>query len=98
VVETAGFLGGPNDGKDWLSSKGYDPDRGVTRIFEPAIDLSQGDGATFSCTWNNVLDKPLVNGIGDNEMCILFGYAYPANKAFSMTTSDSGGCAWIAPP
>lgn len=95
---SAGFLGGPKDGQDWLVSKGYDPDRGVTQIFEPAIDLSQGDGATFSCTWNNVLDKPLVNGIGDNEMCILFGYAYPPEKTYVLTTSDSGGCGWAVPP
>jgi len=94
---TAGWLGGPQDGKTWLLSKGYDPDRGVTRLFDPAVDLS-GDGATFSCTWNNVLDKKLVNGIGDNEMCILFGYAYPADKTYTLITSDSGGCVWAVPP
>ena len=94
----AGYRGGPYDGQDWLVSKGYDPDKGVSQIFEPAVDLSQGDGATFSCTWNNTLDKPLVNGVGDNEMCILFGYAYPPEHAYTLLTSDSGGCVWAVPP
>jgi hypothetical protein len=94
----AAFLGGPKDGQSWLVSKGYDPDRGVSQMFQPAVDLSQGDGSTFSCSWNNTLDKPLVNGIGDNEMCILFGYAYPPEKTYSLTTSDSGGCIWAVAP
>ena len=50
---TASFLGGPLNGKEWLQSKGYDPADGVMQVFDPPIDLSQGQGSSFSCTWDN---------------------------------------------
>lgn len=92
----ARFVGGPLDGQLFLDSPGYDPDRGVIEQYDPAVDLSQGTGASFSCTWNNTFDKTIVEGIGDNEMCILFGYAYPPENAFT-TVADEGHCVWVAP-
>ncbi|MFO0761168.1 MAG: hypothetical protein U0359_32115 [Byssovorax sp.] len=92
----ARFLGGPLDGELFLDSPGYDPEKGVMEQYDPAVDLSQGDGMSFSCTWNNTLDKEIELGIGDNEMCILFGYAYPAENAFT-TVADEGHCVWVAP-
>jgi hypothetical protein len=86
----AKFLGGPLDGTAFLDAKGYDPEKTTISQYEPAIDLGQGEGATFSCAWNNTLDKPVTWGIGDNEMCVLFGYAYPPNAAYSLLASKSG--------
>jgi len=95
---TAGFWGGKFDGKLFLDSVGYAPDKGVLTDYDPpGVDLSQGDGATFSCSWNNTLDKTIVDGIGDNEMCILFGYAYPPENAFTTWATD-GSCVYVAPP
>jgi hypothetical protein len=95
---TAGFLGGAHDGQLFLDSPGYDPATGVIVAYDaPGVDLSQGDGVTFGCTWKNTLDKTVVEGIGDNEMCILFGYAWPPEDAFS-TTATEGGCVYVAPP
>ncbi len=91
------FYGGALDGERFLDSPGYDPERGVIEQFGPAIDLSQGKGASFSCSWNNTLDKEIVEGIGDNEMCILFGYAYPPENAFSALGGGSS-CVYVAPP
>ncbi|HUS63963.1 MAG TPA: hypothetical protein VMZ28_05430 [Kofleriaceae bacterium] len=88
---SAGFLGGPLDGKSWLSSRGYDPDQGVITQYDPAIDLGQGAGAWFSCSWHNSFDKRLVYGIGDNEMCTLFGYAYPPAASYSVYAKH-GSC------
>ena len=96
---TAGFLGGNLDGQLFLDSKGYDPSGGVRLSYDPAIDLSQGDGATFSCTWKNTFDKTLSEGIGDDEMCMLFGYAWPPATTYSANVEDpQGKCVYVATP
>ena len=87
----ANVVGGPHDGAPFLLSKGYDPANGVLQQYTPALDLSQGaqgSGVTFSCTWNNTLDKTITYGIGDNEMCEIFGYAYPPEATYSVLASD----------
>jgi hypothetical protein len=87
----AQVVGGPNDGADFIASKGYDPEKGVLVDYAPALDLSQGGqgtGVTFACTWNNTFDKPITYGIGDNEMCEVFGYAYPPEATYSVIASD----------
>ncbi len=93
---TASFVGGPLDGQPFLQSKGFDPD-GVIVSYTPPVDTSQGTGFSFSCSWNNTLDKEVVEGVGDNEMCMLFGYAYPYESAYSVLAND-GSCLPIAPP
>ncbi len=95
---TAEFMGGDLDGQRFLDSKGYNPDSGVILQYDPALDLSQGEGARFSCTWRNTLDKTIVEGIGDNEMCMLFGYSWPAESAFSAVASSETACAVVAAP
>jgi hypothetical protein len=95
---TAEFLGGPLAGQRFLDSPGYDPDRGVLLQYDPAIDLGQGEGARFSCTWVNPTDKLIEWGIGDNEMCILFGYAWPPANAFSATATGEENCLALYPP
>lgn len=91
------YMGGSRDGERFLDSVGYDPDQGVITQYTPAIDLSQGEGASFGCTWVNTFDKPIGEGVGDNEMCILFGYAYPYEHAYSALANEVG-CAMAAPP
>lgn len=92
-----GFLGGAWDGREFLASKGYDPDQGVLMQYDPGVDLSQGDGATFSCTWKNTFDKTIVEGVGDNEMCMMFGYAWPPANAYTAAAGPLG-CIAVAPP
>lgn len=92
------YLGGPRDGERWLDSVGYDPDGGVITQYEPAIELGQGDGMRFGCTWKNTFDKTIREGVGDNEMCILFGYAYPYEASYSGAANTAGGCAMVLPP
>lgn len=94
---TASFIGGPLDGKEWLQSKGYDPGEGVMQVFDPPIDLGQGQGSTFSCTWDNSTDQVVVDGVGNNEMCILFGYAFPTSATYSASVMDSNKkCVYVA--
>ncbi len=87
----AGFLGGPLDGKPFLTSPGYSPDTGVIQQFDPPVDLSSAQGAWFTCSWHNTLDQTVYYGVGDNEMCILFGYAWPKEAAYS-TLVRNGNC------
>jgi len=94
---TGTYLGGPRDGQLFLDSRGYDPENGVMVEYDQAVDLSQGAGASFACTWHNTLNKTIKTGVGDNEMCILFGYAYPPENAFSANATDQA-CIYVAPP
>ncbi|MSP61128.1 MAG: hypothetical protein EXR72_12440 [Myxococcales bacterium] len=96
---SAGFLGGPLDGKNFLDSPGYDPDDGVLRQYDPSVDLSQlgqGNGLRFACTWKNTLARSVKEGIGDNEMCMVFGYAWPPKASYTALAGE-GSCVVVAP-
>jgi hypothetical protein len=42
---------------------------------------------------NNDLDQPIVWGLGDNEMCTLFGYLYPpAAQQLGFTAKGAAEC------
>lgn len=94
----ASFLGGPLGGTRFLDSPGYDPEAGVMLQYEPAVDLSQGDGFRFGCSWHNTYAEPVVEGVGINEMCILFGHAWPPEHAYSVLASGETYCVPLAPP
>jgi hypothetical protein len=94
----AWISGGPRDGHLFLQSRGYDPDNGVIRQYDPAVDLSQGNGVGFSCSWTNTLNRTIVEGLGDNEMCMIFGYAWPPENAFSAKATADDACVYLAPP
>lgn len=93
---SVGFLGGSRDGELFLDDQGFDEASDIYS-FDPAVDLSQGDGVTFGCTWKNTFDKTIVEGVGDNEMCILFGYGYPAENTFSIAATEEK-CTPVLPP
>lgn len=98
VAFDAAWLGGPHDGQRFLASKGYDPDRGLIVQYEPSVDLGLGWGVRFSCTWENTFDKTIHEGVGDDEMCMLFGYAWPPENAYSLVGTSSGSCPTLVPP
>jgi hypothetical protein len=93
----AGVTGGPQNGQNFLVSPGYSPDKGVLTQYDPAIDLSAVDGFTFACTWRNTLDVTVTEGVGNNEMCMMFGYAYPPAAAYS-ALAGKGTCLMTTPP
>lgn len=92
----ATFVGGPHDGENWLQSKGYDPHNGVMVRYDPAVDLSLAERMRFTCVWDNHFPEEIVWGIGKNEMCVLFGYAYPPENAYTISASRTG-CLRLAP-
>lgn len=93
----ASYVGGPFDGQRFLDSPGYDPDRGVLLQYDPAVDLTDAMGIRFSCTWQNTFDKPIGEGIGDDEMCIVFGYAWPVDRSFNAIATE-GNCIMVPTP
>lgn len=46
-------------------------------VFEPALDLTGFAQLRYTCTVQNDLDDTIGWGIGENEMCMIFGYMYP---------------------
>lgn len=94
---SAGYVGGSFDGQRFLDSPGYNPEKGVLMQYEPAVDLTDATGIQFSCTWRNTHAKTIVEGVGDNEMCIVFGFAWPADKSFN-ALANSGGCVMVPTP
>lgn len=94
----AAYMGGPFDGQRFLDSPGYDPDDGVLVQYDPPVDLEPTTGVEFSCTWNNTLPKTIREGVGDNEMCMIFGYAWPVDAAFTMWAREGSPCFVFATP
>ncbi len=94
----ATYVGGPFDGQAFLDSQGYDPDNGVLTFYDPPVDLTDAVGITFSCTWQNTFDRTIREGIGDNEMCMVFGYAWPVDKAYTAYASDDNCVMFATPP
>ncbi|HZF55235.1 MAG TPA: hypothetical protein VE093_41575 [Polyangiaceae bacterium] len=59
----------------------YDTESDI-KLFDPPLEISSFDQMRFECVFNNTTDHDVVYGLGENEMCILFGYVYPAQKQF----------------
>ncbi|MBX3131190.1 MAG: hypothetical protein KF718_31010 [Polyangiaceae bacterium] len=80
------YLGGARDGQAFLDKQGFTEASDIYS-YDPAVDLSQGNGFRFGCTWKNTFNKTIVEGIGDNEMCMLFGYSYPVTSAYNVVAT-----------
>ena len=52
------------------------------QVFDPQLDLSGVSQMKFECTFNNTTNHDVVYGIGENAMCVLFGYLYPPHSQF----------------
>ena len=52
------------------------------QIYQPGIDLSNTASMKFECTFANTTNHNVVYGLGQNEMCILFGYIHPVKNQF----------------
>jgi hypothetical protein len=94
----ATYTGGSFDGQEFLDSKGYDPDNGVLTFYDPPVDLTDAVGIKFSCTWQNTFDRTIHEGIGDNEMCMVFGYSWPVDKSYTAYAADDNCVMFATPP
>ncbi len=53
------------------------------RVYDTPVSIDGVSEIAFSCRFENPYDKTISYGIGDNEMCILFGYLYPVKAQFA---------------
>ena len=59
--------------------QGFDTDSDIV-TYDPPLQLGDGDSLRFSCLFHNTTDHDITFGLGENEMCVLFGYLYPVEK------------------
>jgi Copper type II ascorbate-dependent monooxygenase, C-terminal domain len=52
------------------------------QVFATPLSLDERPKIRFECTFANTTTHDIHYGIGQNEMCILFGYLYPIEKQF----------------
>jgi len=71
----------PNQGEQErvLDDGAFDLGSDIQR-YVPPLDLTDVDQMHYGCTFDNTTDHDIVYGLGENEMCILFGYLYPPEK------------------
>jgi hypothetical protein len=68
------LLGGPEGGRLLVDSQPALGEPGG-RAFDPPIDLGTAQGVRFRCTFENPRDREVGWGIGDQEMCVMLGFA-----------------------
>jgi hypothetical protein len=65
-----------------LYAKGAFDTESDIQVYDPPIQVKGSDSIRYGCAFNNTTDKDVTWGLGDNEMCILFGYLYPVPLQF----------------
>jgi hypothetical protein len=74
---------------------GFDTDTDIA-VFDEPISLDSVDRLRFSCRYVNTKSEPLGYGLGDQEMCILFGYMFPPSEQFAGYQLDAEeGCTTV---
>ena len=80
-------IGGANDGMKLHEISGFSAEP-VGKRFDPPIDIGDANGVRLTCGYDNWTDQLIGWGNGDQEMCILFGFAdFPL---VSQATAGSG--------
>jgi hypothetical protein len=73
----------------------FDTESDIT-VFDDPISLEDYSRIRYTCRIRNELDQPIVWGIGDNEMCTLFGYLYPPSaQQLGYVLAGTNGCATL---
>ena len=64
-------------------------------VFAKPITLEGSTQIRHTCTVQNDLTTPIKYGVGENEMCTLFGYMYPPQAQMLGVTLGSPDCAAV---
>jgi Copper type II ascorbate-dependent monooxygenase, C-terminal domain len=78
---TADFHEPGGDYKRVMDTGPYDAQSHI-KVYDPELSLQNVSSMRYECTFNNTTDHDVVYGIGENEMCVLFGYIYPVKTQF----------------
>jgi hypothetical protein len=88
------IFGGENDGKAIYDLGAFDGEAHGTP-FDPPVSMSGAKGFRFSCGYENPRSVQVGWGIGDQEMCVLLGfarsdYAFDASVSSGAATANKG--------
>lgn len=67
------------EAKSVYEDEGFDTESDIV-TYDPPLQLGDFDSFRFSCKFNNTTDHDITFGLGENEMCVLFGYMWPPEK------------------
>lgn len=68
------------------------------QVYDPALETTGMDSVQFQCHFNNTTDHEMRFGVGENEMCFLFGYQSPVEaQRIGLMTSEDGACVTLDP-
>lgn len=79
-------IGGVRDGERLFELTGFNAEPNG-KTFSPPVDLSDARGLRFTCGFNNPRDRFVGWGIGDQEMCMMLGFA-SSNYMFDATVRE----------
>ena len=87
-------FGGENDGKTIYDLGAFDGEAHGT-AFDPPVSMAGAKGFRFSCGYQNPRSVQVGWGIGDQEMCVMLGfarsdYAFDASATNTVATTDKG--------
>ncbi len=68
------IVGGPRDGEVLYRLEGFNAEANG-KAFDPPIDLTGAQGLRFSCGYDNPRVRSVGWGFGDQEMCVMLGFA-----------------------
>ncbi len=72
--------------------EGFDLESDIV-IYDPPLSLDFYDSFRFGCRFNNTTEHNIKFGLGENEMCVLFGYMYPVkNQVVAFAPYDGEPC------
>jgi hypothetical protein len=60
------------------------------QMYDPPLDLTEVDDMKFECDFDNTTGQDIHYGIGQNEMCVFFGYVYPVKYQFVAHSTFQG--------
>jgi hypothetical protein len=68
------IIGGERDGETLFELDGFNAEANG-QTYNPPIDMTGATGFEFTCGYNNPRDETVGWGIGDQEMCVMLGFA-----------------------
>ncbi len=68
------------------------------QVYDPPVNTDATDVVKFQCHFENTTDHDMCFGIGENEMCFLFGYMSPPEKQrLGVIITENASCLTLNP-
>ena len=67
-------------------------------VYHPPVNTDGANSVRFQCHFNNTTDHDMCFGIGENEMCFLFGYVSPPeSQRVGVILTEGASCLTLDP-